>query len=1153
MPVAARSSALRWGIRCAGIVAVVWLAPTSKVRAQMTFVSGPNAGERRVQWELLANGVGGDSGFPSDVSSSPSLPFHGVAEGTVFTSWINNLDESASSGAFGRLTQDSVLASFSIVSSSDASFSAQLSNADSYSGGGANARGWSTGDVFFRLDQYCRFTLSGNVSANVSCVAEPDFNVGSNAGVEASLSVALGDTFTYEQFGAAYGTASAGYGHLADSLSADVSTTGFLQASGSSYVLASQSHVDVGVGPHGTGSGEGSASTSVSLTLEPMGTRLVGLEVIQTIQDWNNSVPLVAGKPTYVRAHVEPISATSVPIMNPRLRGYDSFGQELPDSPRTPTRDSASTAWPGAADPDRRTNWNYGTVNFELPPTWTSNFVRLRVEMDGLVGGNASLEHYAWFFPSPQLDLRIVNVISTDGAGGFDAPPEWLVEQELYSLASIYPIVPGAIHSIQGGLTVEQQTVPTVIELLEHVSELRYTSRGVPESTIYVALSTTHLVGDDFGRAQSIPGSVVALTAGSGLPFVLAHELGHALGEFHVVNESIFGTRTFSLAQAPVEYLPELTWVRGPCGALVPKNRATDFTFIDVNGDPRIGPLGDGANALVFGLEVPVRLDGSFYPDVHSPYDEIELMAPGACSADHRWISSFTYSRLWNAMNERFGTFSGSSPARSDLAAGGDVPQSYLIIRGLVDLSSNIVTLLPFIPVALDAPPISPEGSSHLLNVYCKVGGVTTLSDSIPFTPIIPSGEAGDGDETKGFFSIPVACAAADLVRVEILRDDAMLASLDRSAVAPVIQLVSPNGGEVLGSTPFVATWDASDADGDPLTYQVQFSPDAGQNWQTLAFDWSTDEFPLSGDSLPATTSGLLRVVASDGVNASASQSAAPFTIPNHAPKVLIISPSPGGWFGADDPIVFEVLLKDLEDGALPTDSVTWTSSLDGLLGNGSRVETDALALSEGSHLITVTVVDSAEASDSASVQITVSRLPADRDGDGVPDHTDGCPDDVAKSAPGPCGCGVIDDLTDGDGDGVIGCEDDCVSAANADQQDSDGDGAGDACDACIAFWTVPGSTAFACTGRWADLAPRGALDDRVSVADLVQLARFLSGRDLASATEVSHGDVAPHSTEEGTPPMARPSLALPRTLTAADLDLVREVVLGRLGFVPPI
>ena len=52
-----------------------------------------------------------------------------------------------------------------------------------------------------------------------------------------------------------------------------------------------------------------------------------------------------------------------------------------------------------------------------------------------------------------------------------------------------------------------------------------------------------------------------------------------------------------------------------------------------------------------------------------------------------------------------------------------------------------------------------------------------------------------------------------------------------------------------------------------------------------------------------------------------------------------------------------------------------------------------------------------------------------DRDGDGVPNELDGCPDNPAKVAPGVCGCDQ-NDFGDSDGDGVLDCVDECPVVA---------------------------------------------------------------------------------------------------------------------------
>jgi hypothetical protein len=71
---------------------------------------------------------------------------------------------------------------------------------------------------------------------------------------------------------------------------------------------------------------------------------------------------------------------------------------------------------------------------------------------------------------------------------------------------------------------------------------------------------------------------------------------------------------------------------------------------------------------------------------------------------------------------------------------------------------------------------------------------------------------------------------------------------------------------------------------------------------------------------------------------------------------------------------------------------------------------------------------------------VTWAGLPADSDGDGIPDQEDNCPE-----TPNP---GQEDDDGDGIGDGC----DNCPGVANPDQVDTDGDGTGDACEGTVTF-----------------------------------------------------------------------------------------------------
>ncbi|MEM7244468.1 MAG: thrombospondin type 3 repeat-containing protein [Acidobacteriota bacterium] len=74
----------------------------------------------------------------------------------------------------------------------------------------------------------------------------------------------------------------------------------------------------------------------------------------------------------------------------------------------------------------------------------------------------------------------------------------------------------------------------------------------------------------------------------------------------------------------------------------------------------------------------------------------------------------------------------------------------------------------------------------------------------------------------------------------------------------------------------------------------------------------------------------------------------------------------------------------------------------------------------------------------------------ADADDDGLGNACDGCPDDAEKTEPGPCGCGETGDDTDTDLDDVPDCVDNCPLVPNPGQEDQLGNGVGDACDPAV-------------------------------------------------------------------------------------------------------
>lgn len=99
---------------------------------------------------------------------------------------------------------------------------------------------------------------------------------------------------------------------------------------------------------------------------------------------------------------------------------------------------------------------------------------------------------------------------------------------------------------------------------------------------------------------------------------------------------------------------------------------------------------------------------------------------------------------------------------------------------------------------------------------------------------------------------------------------------------------------------------------------------------------------------------------------------AAATTAPNAAPSVSITSPADNSSFASGETISFQGSASDAEDGDL-TSSLTWTSSIDGVIGTGGSF---SRTLSDGTHTITASVTDSVGQTTTASITITVGAAP---------------------------------------------------------------------------------------------------------------------------------------------------------------------------------
>jgi len=212
--------------------------------------------------------------------------------------------------------------------------------------------------------------------------------------------------------------------------------------------------------------------------------------------------------------------------------------------------------------------------------------------------------------------------------------------------------------------------------------------------------------------------------------------------------------------------------------------------------------------------------------------------------------------------------------------------------------------------------------------------------------------------------------------RIVLLKDGAILAERSASVNPPVVHVLSPDGGETISEKKKLVRWEASDADGDKLTYVVQFSDDGGKTWLTIGIDLTETSIDLDTSFLKNTQDGMVRVLASDGFYTTRDVSDEVFTVKTQAGTSLYVDiDEDGGEFAGEQSVILEGEAYS-NTGSLPEDEVeyTWSSNIDGVLGRGSSLFINAHELSEGKHLITLTAEYDGFQPGSDSIEITIYR-----------------------------------------------------------------------------------------------------------------------------------------------------------------------------------
>jgi hypothetical protein len=333
------------------------------------------------------------------------------------------------------------------------------------------------------------------------------------------------------------------------------------------------------------------------------------------------------------------------------------------------------------------------------------------------------------------------------------------------------------------------------------------------------------------------------------------------------------------------------------------------------------------------------------------------------------WISEFTFEGLMNF-------FQGNTASAAAVDLRFQNQTTRLLVSGTYDPALQLLNLLPLyvipdageVEVRIPGPyaiVLRDEGDAEL----ARYPFTPDHADRGPVGQNTPAGAESHNNEVVIISELVPFITGTVAVDIEG-PGGALLTTISASAGVPTITVTAPNGGEILDTDPVTVSWTASDADGDPLHFVVDYSADNGVTWKVVAPDVTENSVAIAAFNLPGGDQGIFRVWASDGLHTARDSSDALFTVPNHEPTVQIVEPSSAKTLVSGQLLTLQAVAYDVEKGTMPLEQVEWSSDIDGVLGNGQQLTVNSL--SAGLHIITVIADDGAGGRSSATAQVTV-------------------------------------------------------------------------------------------------------------------------------------------------------------------------------------
>jgi hypothetical protein len=695
--------------------------------------------------------------------------------------------------------------------------------------------------------------------------------------------------------------------------------------------------------------------------------KATGVEVTQGIQDIFNSVRLIENRRTFVRLYVRS-TGDPVPGVTAYLYRASSTGQILegPLIPVNPVGQQITVqSWPN------RTKLNDSFL-FELPWSWTTGSIYLRAALNPNKfplepnhDDNVVLEGPLTFQASPRLQVQFVSfgyVLNNQ----FYYPRLINDVLQTYSwIRRVYPLssAPGSASDPSPGFrpnlwiigddalgSYVDRSAPECAAMYPNPDDRSlcasaYTNNrlkalrvenGVPANVFMYGMISDGggwPRGQASGSVSSGPAGVACCGSGSWdldgsyADWYAGHEIGHTLGRAH---------------PSPNSDDPSTPNVFEGCGhsrsdpnypyalAKISNGYAEGFDA----GDPGLNP----------------NLQMQIYPGIF--WYDIMSYCPSL------WISDYTYNAMYDYMM--------AHPTRKALAspASPGVEGDFISVFGSISQDNDVAIIhhLRRLSSVASIPGLVAGADDYRMRLLDA--GAAVLAD-YAFSPETVQ----DSDEPMLSFG-QVVTFTAGATQLQIIKgpDDQVLTSFTFSANAPVLSDVALQGaGSPVSGTVDLA-WNASDVDGDPLSFDVHYSDDGGASFQPLHLGLGGSSAQVDTSQLGGSANAVLRVIASDGFH-TAQGDTDPFTMADKPPQPRILSPADGAQFHYGQLVNFSGEALDAQDGSVASANLAWGNQRE-QLGTGPLLSISDLPV--GVNYITLTATNSVGLSAYATISVTV-------------------------------------------------------------------------------------------------------------------------------------------------------------------------------------